>query len=448
MSGSKSLGQPMDLEGPVRLDAPDEAGRTASRLEVGAVALLAALPIAMALANRSAPLVLALAALVAVAAAVALAGWRSVAAALAGAARSRIGLVCIAFVALSLASYSWSVDRAQTMRALSEAAVPLIAGAATLRLLPRSLSRTLPGAGARRPADLGANSCALPLAIGVIVAALICIGELRFNMPIRNALHLRAKTFEYNRPVLTLLAWFWPLAAMALSSRRRSLALWAALGLTTIAIWGSQSGTAMFAQGVAVAAVLIAMRFPWLVLWLAAIAVSLVFVAVFAFGDIAWRVLPKATYDVFAWMHAADRVEIWRSYGAAMLLHPVLGAGFGTSVTLGDTAVVGEVAEEFRRMLSVGHPHNGYLQVGVELGLAGCALALAIVLMLLWRWRDLRGPALLSRLGLFGTVASTMLVGHGAWQAWWIAVVLAGGALIRIADGLGAPSRTKPAEAS
>ena len=131
-----------------------------------------------------------------------------------------------------------------------------------------------------------------------------------------------------------------------------------------------------------------------------------------------------------------------------MLLLPVLGAGFGTSVTLGDTAVVGEVAEEFQRMLSVGHPHNGYLQIGVELGLAGCALALTIVLMLLWRWRDLRGPALLSRLGLFGTVASTMLVGHGAWQAWWIAVVLAGGALIRIADGLGAPSRTKPAEAS
>ncbi|SEE01981.1 O-antigen ligase [Rhizobiales bacterium GAS191] len=428
-SAAVSLDERMGLDEPIEAGLP--AGASASRLATLAILLLAALPVAMAVANRSAPLVLALAAVAALASAGALTGWSAVGSAFVSAARSRIGLASLAFVLVSIASYGWSADRVQTLRALTEVAVPLIAGAVILQVLPRNLLQNRN----RLVNRLGVapRAMALPLAVGVIVAALICIGELRFNMPIRNALHLRAKTFEYNRPVLSLLVWFWPLCAMAMSAPRRHIALWAALAVTTVAIWSSQSGTAMFAQAVSVAACLLAWRFPRLVLALAAIAVSFVFACVFAFGDIAWRVLPQATYDVFAWMHAADRVEIWRSYGAAMLLHPLLGAGFGASVTLGDTAIVGQVADEFRRMLAVGHPHNGYLQIGVELGLIGCALALAVALMLLWSWRDLRGPALLSRLGLFGTVAATMLVGHGAWQAWWIAVVFAGGALIRIA---------------
>src|SRR4029077_3835057 len=115
--------------------------------------------------------------------------------------------------------------------------------------------------------------------------------------------------------------------------------------------------------------------------------------------------------------------------------HPWLGTGFGTSVTLGDTAVAAQVAEELRHMLSVGHPHNGYLQMGVELGVAGCVIALAATLMLLWSWRRLSGRRLAARLGLFTMAASTMLVGHGAWQAWWIAVLFAGAAVARISDG-------------
>ncbi|SEE47942.1 O-antigen ligase [Rhizobiales bacterium GAS188] len=431
VSAAKSLDGQMSLDGQTSLDERIEAGgASASRLATLAMLLFAALPVAMAVANRSAPLVLALAAVAALASAGALTGRSAVGSAFVSAARSRIGLASLAFVLVSVASYGWSADRVQTLRALTEVAVPLIAGAVILQILPRNI---LPSNLPQNRLGVAPRTIALPLAVGAIVAALICIGELRFNMPIRNALHLRAKTFEYNRPVLSLLVWFWPLCTMAMSAPRRHIALWAALAVTTVAIWSSQSGTAMFAQGVSVAACLLAWRFPRLVLGLAAIAVSFVFVGVFAFGDIAWRVLPQATYDVFAWMHAADRVEIWRSYGAAMLLHPWLGAGFGASVTLGDTAIVGQVADEFRRMLAVGHPHNGYLQIGVELGLIGCALALAVALMLLWSWRDLRGPALLSRLGLFGTVAATMLVGHGAWQAWWIAVVFAGGALIRVA---------------
>ena len=199
----------------------------------------------------------------------------------------------------------------------------------------------------------------------------------------------------------------------------------------TVAVWASYSGTSMFAQTVSVIGALFAWRRPRASLAATAIVLATTFLSVFAFGDIAGRVLPGSLVKALAWTHAADRLEIWQSYGAAMLLHPLLGSGFGTSVTLGDSVVASQVASEFRRMLAVGHPHNGFLQIGVELGMLGCLIALAILLMLLRSWIDLKGAALWSRIGLLTLVAAIMLVGHGAWQAWWIAAVFTGAALTR-----------------
>jgi O-antigen ligase len=303
------------------------------------------------------------------------------------------------------------------LRELSEAAVPLLAGTVLLLLLPR----------------LAPSWTVTAIALGIIVAGAICILELGLDMPIRNALHLRAKAFEYNRPVLTLLVLFWPLFTVAVTSRRAALC-WLAVGVATAAIWSSHSGTAMLAQIASAIAILLAWRWPRPALILAGLAVAATFAIIFAFGDLAWRVLPDSAYQALAWTHAQDRVDIWRSFGAAMLTHPWLGTGFGTSVTLGDTTIASEVAEKLRRMLSVGHPHNGYLQIGVELGLAGCLIALAASLMLLRSWRHLSGPHLFARFGLFTMAAATMLVGHGAWQAWWIAVLFAGAAVTRICD--------------
>jgi len=224
---------------------------------------------------------------------------------------------------------------------------------------------------------------------------------------------------------------FWPICALAMSRHGSSMLFWMAMIGATIAVWVSYSGTSMFAQAVSIVAALLAWRHPRASLAATAIVLAMTFLSVFAFGDIAGRVLPGSLVRALAWTHAADRLEIWQSYGAAMLLHPMLGSGFGTSVTLGDSVVASQVATEFRRMLAVGHPHNGFLQIGVELGMLGCLVALVILLMLLRSWIDLKGAALWSRIGLLTLVAAIMLVGHGAWQAWWIAAVFTGAALIR-----------------
>jgi hypothetical protein len=45
---------------------------------------------------------------------------------------------------------------------------------------------------------------------------------------------------------------------------------------------------------------------------------------------------------------------------------------------------------------------------------------------------------------LFTAVAAAMLVGHGAWQAWWLAVVFVSAALIRT---FASPGTAEPAAA-
>jgi O-antigen ligase len=431
-------------------------GKPASaRLAAGVALLVAALPIAMALANRSAPVLLLLASVITVACLVTEAGWKIIGSGFAALKRSPVAWASAAFIGLTLLSTGWSADRTESWRTLEEGVIPLLAGVVLLCFLPR----------------VAPHWTGLAVALGVIVAGLISIGELRSGMPIRKALHLRAMAFEYNRPVLTLLALFWPLSALvfpargasalgsrapdsisdrasrpilsAFGSKATKVVLLLALAVATMAIWTSQSGTAMFAQALSIIAALLASRFPRALLIALGIGVSVVFASVFAFGDLAWRLLPDSTYELLAWAHAADRVEIWRSFGAAALFHPLLGTGIGTSVTLGDAGVAQEVASGFRRMLSVGHPHNGYLQIGVELGAVGCAIAIAIVLLILRSWWDLSGPPLWSRIGLFTMIAAAMLVGHGAWQAWWLAVTFVAAALVRT---LASPSGAEPIE--
>jgi O-antigen ligase len=387
----------------------------AASFATGVALLLAALPIAMVLANRSAPLFVSLAAIAAIGGVLARGGWVAVRSTAPKLWRSQVARATLLALALSLVSILWSVDRTQTLRTFGEAVIPLFGGGLLLLFLPQVAPRWTGRA----------------MAVGVILAGAICIGDMALDMPIRSALHLRAKQFEYNRPVLTLLVLFWPMCALAMSRHGASALYWIAILTATIAIWASYSGTAMFAQLVSAIAAFFSWRHPRTSLSATAVVFGMTFLSVFAFGDVARHVLPEGLVSALAWTHAVDRLEIWQSYGAAMLLHPVLGTGFGTSVTLGDTAVASEVASQFRRMLSVGHPHNGFLQIGVELGMLGCLFALTILLLLLRSWADLRGTLLWPRIGLLAMVAATMLVGHGAWQAWWIATVFTGAALMR-----------------
>ena len=92
-------------------------------------------------------------------------------------------------------------------------------------------------------------------------------------------------------------------------------------------------------------------------------------------------------------------------------------------------------------MLAIGHPHNAPLQIWVELGAVGAALALAVLLLLLREVARQPLPAASASLSLIGGVAAVALVGHGAWQGWWAAAI--GGAILWMLASRRTPE-TKP----
>ncbi len=74
------------------------------------------------------------------------------------------------------------------------------------------------------------------------------------------------------------------------------------------------------------------------------------------------------------------------------------------------------------------HPHNAFLQLWVELGALGAALA--AVLLTAWFGAIGRADRRLQPFLLAWTalVAAIALVSHGAWQAWWVAAIAAAAA--------------------
>ncbi|HZB63064.1 MAG TPA: O-antigen ligase family protein, partial [Microvirga sp.] len=130
--------------------------------------------------------------------------------------------------------------------------------------------------------------------------------------------------------------------------------------------------------------------------------------------------------------------DLWLSFGAAVREQPFLGAGFGVSPRIALTSVAQKVPKEQRTMLAIGHPHNASLQIWVELGAVGVALALAVVLTLLCTVA--REPPMMASasMALIAGAATVALVGHGAWQGWWAASL--GGAILWML----ASTRTRP----
>jgi O-antigen ligase len=94
------------------------------------------------------------------------------------------------------------------------------------------------------------------------------------------------------------------------------------------------------------------------------------------------------------------------------------------------------------------HPHNGALQVWLELGGIGALIAAALA------W-SLGGAAARSRCppaaaGALASAAVTAMLSFGAWQAWWIAAMLLAAAVCAglersRGEGLAGPGRRSSA---
>ncbi|MGE7155428.1 O-antigen ligase family protein [Methylorubrum rhodesianum] len=358
----------------------------------------------MALANRSSPLVVGVAALLFLAGAVAEQGGRAVSR-LVGPLRSPLGLAALAFLGWCLVSLAWSPFPGLWGRVLSEFLPTLAAAAILARLAP-----------ARLP------PWALPLGAGLLAAAcLYIVASLALGLAPQAWLGQRVALFMFNRPLLTLLLLAGPLAAF-LALRGYPLAAGALVAVTALAILRSISGAAtlgLLAGGVMFAIGRLAPRH--VALALAALTLALAFALAPVEGDILHRLMPEAAHERLTQSSSRARVAIAQSFGAAVAQAPWIGSGYGMGLRFADVPAAQALEPEMRAMLAVGHPHNSFLQIWSELGLVGAMLAALVAFLALRAVAALPRLLFAAALGLLGAAVAVMFVEHGAWQGWWTA---------------------------
>lgn len=394
--------------------APDR-GKLPSRLTAIGVALMVLMPLAMWLANRSAPLMLGLAVIPFMAAAVAAGHAGGVAARLRSLLATPLGLTLAAFLAWALISIAWSHKPGASLRAWAELVLPIafaFAIAASGRFRPR-------------PAWLRA------LAFALILACLLSIVELASGLSQRAALGVgKLMSFVFNRPAITALMLAVPTIHglwNAPAARRSDRILAVILGLTVAAL-ALRSESASARLGVAVCVVCWALSACWPRLTLTAAGLGFVLAMVMApvLGIAAHNWLPSMILNRFAVMTGQARIDIWQSFGEVVRVQPIAGAGFGTSASMDQHPVAAEVAPEHRTLLGVGHPHDMPLQAWAETGVIGAGILLLAGLLLLARLRRMSAREMAPRLAMFAAAFAISVVGHGAWQGWWIALLGAG----------------------
>lgn len=227
------------------------------------------------------------------------------------------------------------------------------------------------------------------------------------------------------KPALSFFVALLPLALMVpvVPMAARVALVAAGLGVAFLLPADAAALAALAGVGVAVAALALPRLVPRVVaLSLAAfvVAAPLIFGAVLTRG-------PDVTRLPFSAQH---RVLIWDFVGARIAERPLAGWGMesaraipgGTErfppETLARFGVTtpGQFASTSAQRLPL-HPHNAALQVWLELGLVGAVLAAALVGVAIVA----SGPV---AVGAAASAAVTAMLSFGAWQPWWIAVLM------------------------
>lgn len=286
-------------------------------------------------------------------------------------------------------------------------------------------------AGLPRPRISPALTVLLPA--GLLLAAVILYVEMRTGLVLHRLAHANLNPSKMNQATVVAVLWLWPIALMAARTAGRIAAVVLIVGVA-VAVFASESETAKLALLVGLAAGLVfLLRWRWLVTALA-VAVALFVMMQPFWPTILDNVLSPSALDALQQGHARERLVIWRSFAAAVGMRPILGFGFDSSGTIG----FGPLLELFPEALRVGirdsHPHNMALQIWVELGVVGAALAaLALARATLLTARH-SPPARAAAAACIGSALLVAAVGYGAWQAWWITALAMIPVLLKLAD--------------
>lgn len=330
--------------------------------------------------------------------------------------------VVLAFLALAALSILWSPSPRAGLTVVEIGYVGLgaLAGGAWLS--------SLPAVEARRLTSL--------FLLGVFAGVLLFTVEAALDFPLHrwwNHVPANAEIAESNVPKRTavlLCLLVWP-AAMALDrAGRRGMAI-ALPAVFAVACLLLTSRSAMLGIAIGGVAFALAVWSARLVRGALAAVLGIAFAFVLPLVLLFDRVLNLDGAD-WLFRSAQHRVEIWGMAAGRALETPVLGQGIDASRALDPEGAVSRFGTLTDSLLPL-HPHNAFLQVWLELGAVGAALALAAALLLLFGTGRMERRLQPFALALFASGLAMASTAYGIWQAWWMGGMLAAGLMLRLA---------------
>jgi len=314
-----------------------------------------------------------------------------------------------AFLAWCLVTSTWSPE-------------PLEAAKLALRIAVMLFALLYLAGLAQRLDERGRGLVARAFCIGLAVSAAVIVLDLVLDGAIFNLLQGTARSdyaadSRLNRGVSALAVLVWPLAALAWQRGHR----WAALALPPAAfalVIFSQSSASMLALALGlVAAMISALGRVAARLVMAMAMVGALFATPLALEPMQQSItaldLPVPDTGLY-------RLHIWRVVSDRIAERPLLGWGFDASPNLpaGD-------AKPFRpdKNIIPSHPHNGGLQIMVELGIIGSLLALGVLLLVAQRLDRLPRAERAAGIAMTVTIMVVACTAYSIWQSHWLAMI-------------------------
>jgi len=312
---------------------------------------------------------------------------------------------------LAALSFFWSIVPDETLRRLPRTSslflFGLLALAATQQTTPKI-------------ADWAMTLTTLALAIAFTFIAIENYFDFTiyrtFIAPLQQPTVKAFKTATYiNQPALLFALFLWPVAlALWVKGFRILSVLFIALALILFVPSNSQSvGLALIVGSSACG---LTALFPRAMkIWLSLAIVSLM---------IAMLEMPQFLLSLFAgyedWipLSGLHRLEIWDFVAGKISEKPLLGYGLESSRILGRNEVSTFVPGVTLFSL---HPHNGFLQMWLELGLGGYVILGLLCLWLVHRINALEGANKAFAAGFLICGLSLFSTAYGMWQSWLIA---------------------------
>ena len=371
----------------------------------------------------------------------------------------RLAVLILALVAWGTMTSLWALDPALSLYRAAKLALVAAAG-----ILLVGAARTVEAR--HQPAIAWSLLAGFTLALSIAVVALFASGAIDVSAG-DGALRIapfRAAGLKRGLSVLFLFAWV--LAAGLAAAGRFPLA-WLCLAIPPGVMLLMKSEASVVAWACGIAGLLAGRLFSDRVLLFLTPSVGLYAVLV----PFLTRLIPG---DLTAWagslpFSALHRLAMWRFTAERVFERPFLGWGLenvrvipGGKEPAGiadfianrpaDGRDLSALVEALRldppQLLPL-HPHNFVLQVWLELGVPGVALAtgvLVVVLFALLRAARTRWQRGLS-LGLFLATATLASLSYGAWQTWWHATFWILAAFMVIFSGRTEPqSGARPAK--